>query len=211
MQVDPSASMWRWSIGVEIGGREFDIPALAARDWWPVLAAGDPGRVLELIDAPDLDDHLIEITLTEADGRAMIEAIEQAAGRSLHVAYVLVAVAESQWPVINGRMMLRGFRWDTAPLGAALDVIYTIVIEGLDEEARKKFLDMLENDALTTGRKRTVDRERVLDEFEAMAGPRPTGARSSAGPSGSGPPRTRQRRPQRRPDGPSPAPTAPPG
>lgn len=202
MDVDPLASMRCWAITVELGGREFEIPALPAVDWWPVLLDSNPSTFLDLLKSEteagesDLDGMLLDGMITGADlSEAASDAIEEATGRSLHAAFVLATVANIQWPVIGGQMARDGFRWDVQPIGAALDAVYAIVLEAMEEKNRGKFLALLENDtASQPGRKRTPS-QRVVDEFEAMAGPRPTPVplpgKATAAPSGSQPTRTR--------------------
>jgi hypothetical protein len=206
MTVDPLASMRCWAIELELGGRTYEVPALPAADWWPVLVSADKTMVLDFVvsrpdDPMNLDELLLagQITSDEVT-EALTEAIEQTAGRSFHVASVLALTAHQYWPTINGALAQRGFRWDVMPLGAALDAVYAVILDHLDKDGREKFLAVLGNESLTKPEgKRTVS-PRVVSEFETMAGPRPTtGARASAEPSGSGPPRTLPRsRPRRR-------------
>lgn len=215
MDVDPLASMRCWAITVELGGREYEIPALPAVDWWPVIAAAEPSGLLDLLksdseaEAFELDAMLLDGRITGKDlGQALIDTIEEVTGRSFHVAFVLATVADSQWPTIGGYLAQSGFRWDLQPIGAALDAIYAVVVGNLDKEPREKFLALLENDALTSGKKEPS--KKVMAEFESMAGPRPAPAplpgKASAGPSGSPRPRTRTQPRPRPQDGRSGAP-----
>lgn len=212
MKVDPAASMRCWALEVMIGGRAYNVSALTADQWWPVLADADPGRLLDLMPESDLDDRLLagELDLTEL-GESLTDAVEEATGRSLHVSIVLAQVAAMHWPVVGGALSRAGFRWDRAPIAAALDAIYLTIVEGLDEEARKRFDALLDNESLTGGGKTVRAREKAMDDFSAMAGPKPSqGVRSSGGPSGSSRPRTpTQPRPLHQND-PSAGPTEPP-
>jgi len=217
VKVDPVASMECWAITLEIGGREYEIPALPAADWWPVLAGVNPGKILDLMpsrlgDPDDLDAQLLAGEIDGAElGSALTDAIEEVTGRSLHVAIVLAAVADHYWPAVGGEMIRRGFRWDQQPIGAALDLIHAVLINGMDDEARDKFTAMLENEALTQPGKKRGPSERVVKEFEAMAGPRPEPrplpGRSSGAPSGSARPKTPTQPRQRRRGGPSSVPS----
>lgn len=203
MEVDPAASMRCWAIELELGGRTYDVPALPASDWWPVLSSRDPSLILDLVvstpdDPANLDDYLLSGEVDQDElAQALTDALEAAAGRSLHVSIVLATVAEMHWASINGALVRRGFRWEDQPLGAALDAIYAEVAGRLDEEALGKFEALLDDESVTRpGKKRTAS-QKVRDEFEAMAGPRPTaGAGASAEPSGSERPRS-QPQPQR--------------
>jgi len=201
-----------WSVEVEIGGTVYEVPPLSAVEWWPVLTSGQAINVIDLLKSSpdgDLDDRLLngEIT-TEELTDALTEAIEEVAGRPFHTAFVLATLAGLHWPAINGAIVRRGFRWDQQPLGAALDAVYSVVMDGLNEEEQKKLTAILDNPAmLPGGRRRKRDREKAAADFEALAGPRPTaGAVATGAPSGSAHPRTRPRPRPRRQGGPLPAP-----
>jgi hypothetical protein len=212
VEVDPVASMRCWAIEIELGGHFFEVPPLPAADWWPVLTSADRALILDMVESSpehDLDEMILAGELSGDDlSQALLDTIESVTGRPAQAAYVLAAVAQLQWPSINGRLAERGFRWDVMPIGAALDAIYAIVVGALEEEPRKRFLALL--DRPLPGHKREIDRDKVVSEFEAMAGPKPTGGavaktetpptggvRSSGGPSGSARPRTpRQRQPR---------------
>ncbi len=219
MKVDPAASMRCWAVEVELAGHVFTIPAMPAADWWPLLLAQDTSTFLDALMSTkkdvDLDLALLDGTLTGEEVRDVhMDTIEEAAGRSFHAAVVLAAAADAAWPMVSGHLATRGFRWDVMPLGAALDAVYLTMINGLDEEARKKFEAFLDNEAMTTpkSRRRGPDRERVRSEFEQFAGPMPTAGSLSTGvPSDNARPRTRQRPRPPLPDDPSSAPTTPPG
>lgn len=207
MEVDPLASMRCWAIELELGGRTFDVPALPAVDWWPVLSAGDLNLILDFVvsdplDPFDLDEMLLSGALSAGElETALGDAIEAATGRSLHASLVLATVANMQWASINGALVKRGFRWDEQPLGAALDAIYSEVTERLGNATVDKgkkppldaFLALLENEEMTTGKKRAAP-ARIVDEFESIAGPRPkTGVKSTGAPSDNARPKTRTR------------------
>jgi len=214
VDVDPLASMRCWAIDITLGGRTFEIPAVPAVDWWPVLASMKPSGVLDLLMSTDteLDAMLLDGRVTGAElTEAAIEAIEEATGRSVHASFVLAIVGNDHWQVLGGQVAQAGFRWDVQPIGAALDLIYALIMEGLpDKAARDKFLGILEDESLTRPSKKRTPSERVVAEFEAMAGPRPKPApvpgRSTAEPSGSALPRSRPRPRQPRQDVPSGAP-----
>lgn len=218
MDVDPLASMRCWAIELELGGRTYEVPALPAVDWWPVLVSADLSMILDFVaSTPDdpfnLDDLLLESAFTSAElTTTLMDAMEETAGRSFHAAFVLATVANSQWSAINGAMVQGGFRWDEQPLGAALDGIYAVVTGRLEKEPLDKFLALLENEALTTGKRRGRSREKVENEFETLAGPKPTtGAVATGAPSDSGRPKTRPRLQRVRQGGQSGAPKRQPG
>jgi hypothetical protein len=203
VDVDPLASMRCWAITVELGGREFEIPALPAADWWPVITDATPSGLLDLLkseseeDETELDMMLLDGRLTGAElGDVFTDVVGEATGRSFHAAFVLATVAAMHWPVIGGEMAKRGFLWDRQPIGAALDAIYAVIVGGLEKENQEKFLALLENETLTRGGKRQPS-QRVMDEFESMAGARPAPApvpgKASAELSGNRRPKTRPR------------------
>jgi hypothetical protein len=220
VEVDPLASMRCWALELELGGRTFDVPALPAADWWPVLVSGDLSQILDFVvsTSGDLDEMLLAGEVTQDQlSQALTDAVEETAGRPLHAARVLASLAAMHWVTINGEMAKHGFRWEVMPLGAALDAIYLIAVNGIPEKSedgkrrpRDEFLALLENEALTSGKPTPRQRAKLVDEFEGMAGPRPTaGVRSTGELSGSGRPKTRTRpRPPRQAD-PSREPTPP--
>lgn len=222
MDVDPAASMRCWEVDIELDRWTYTIPALPAADWWTAIRGGRITDLTDLIsEKPDprqpkrplLDDLIPELEPGELT-TALNDAIEEACGRSMHAAVVLVSVAADQWPSIGGAIAKAGFRWDVQPIGAALDLVYFIVASALEEKKREEFDALLENESLTAGKPTERQRAKAVAEFEEIAGPRPTsGARSQStgAPSGSERTRTRRRPRPPRPGAPSPAPTSPPG
>jgi hypothetical protein len=202
-----------WALELELGGRTFDVPALPAADWWPVLVSGDLTQILDFVvsTSGDLDEMLLTGEVTQDHlTQALTDAVEETAGRSLHASIVLSAVATMNWASVNGSLARRGFRWDQQPLGAALDALYATITEHMNKENLGKFLALLESESLTSGKPTPRQRAKMAEEFEGMAGPRPTsGVKSTGEPSGSGRPKTRTRpRPPRQAD-PSRGPTRP--
>lgn len=212
MDVDPFASMRVWELEIVVGSRVITIPALPASEWFPVLAKGDLYAILDMQESNEgeiLEDILDGVLSSEDLEDALTDAIEEVCGRAYMVAFTLAYTARTRWDVFGGRLVLAGFRWDEAPIGAALDAIYSILMESLNEEGRTKFLALLENPALLTGGKvRPADKAKMEAGFEEMAGPKPTtgAVRSTAAPSGDARPRTRQRQIRPHPDARSGAP-----
>ncbi len=218
MEVDPAASMRCWAVEITLGGRDYEVPALPAVDWWPVISSGDLTAILDLVvSSPDdpfnLDDLLLSGSVDAAElPAALTDALEAVTGRSLHVCIVLASVASMHWASINGALVRRGFRWDVQPIGAALDAIYAEVTGRLEKEDLDRFNDLLENETITQPGKKRTPSQRVISEFEAMAGPRPKpGPVASAGPSDGERPRTPTPPRPRHPGGPSRVPRKPPG
>ena len=206
MEVDPLASMRCWAITVELGGREFDIPALPAVDWWPVLLDASPFGMVDLLkstEGEELDAMLLDGRVTHAEmSQVLMDAISEATGRTFHASFVLATVAAMHWPVVGGQLARDGFRWDVLPIGAALDAVHSVIVDSFPsdkdgEKAREKFLALLEDETLTQPGKKRAPSQRIMTEFESMAGPMPAPAplpgKASAEPSASQRPRTRTR------------------
>lgn len=208
MEVDPAASLRIWAVEVELGGRTFEVPALPAADWLPVLMSADPLQVLDLIrsssedGSADLDDMILS---GQVGGEELIDAmtgaIEEVTGRPYTAALVLAVAAQDRWLVVSGNLARTGFRWDEMPIGAALDAIYLTLAERIKSEDLPRFHAMMERPlASRRGAVRPADRERALTDFEELAGPRPEGVRSSGEQSGNARPRTQPRSRPPRPD-----------
>jgi hypothetical protein len=87
VEVDPLASMRCWAIQLELGGRTYEVPALPAVDWWPVLVSADLGQILDFVvstpeDPFNLDDLLLDGAFTTAELiEVLTDALEEVAGR----------------------------------------------------------------------------------------------------------------------------------
>lgn len=219
MKVDPLASLRCWAIGVELGGQEYTLPALPAAGWWPLLAEPSPAALLDMITDPDLSDRLLADEIeTEEIEQALVELIEEVAGRPFMAAMVTIEVATQHWASVNGQLVRDGVRWDVLPLGAVLDAIHALLLERLGDGKNEKTQRLYRDEYLAAletplpGQRN----KKALSDFEALAGPRPTAVaaeqqpRSSAAPSEGT--RSRIRTPSRPPRRPalSGAPTTPP-
>ena len=176
MNVDPAASLRIWELEIDLGGRTFDVPASPASVWFPVLLSGNPLEVLDMIADEALDDVLLSGQVGPDElVETLLVAIEQAAGREFHAAFVLAQVAAVQWAAISGALAERGFDWDARPLGAALDAIYAVVVKGLDKDGLARFQSLLDNPMGALGRRRAGRRQQALEDFSSVAGPKPQG------------------------------------
>lgn len=205
MDVDPLASMCCWPAEVDIGGQTYQIPALPAARWWPALAEADLFRVLELIpDGAEIEDRLFSGSLTSDDlAQSLTDVIEEMTGRPLMPSMLLAGAAAGHWPVIGGSLARSGFRWDVMPIGAALDAIYSVITENMDEKKLAEFNTLLSRPAPGPDGKRRIDRRKAVADMEQFAGPMPTiGVLIATGEqSGDTLPRTQQRsQPRRLPD-----------
>jgi hypothetical protein len=194
-----------WELEIDLGGRTFDVPALPASGWFPVLLEGNPLLVLDMIEDETLDDVLLSGQVSPEElVETLLVAIEQAAGREFHAAFVLAQVAAVQWAAISGTLAERGFDWETRPLGAALDAIYAILVKSLDKEALARFQSLLDNPTGALSRRRAGRRKQMAEDFAEIAGPKPQGGViATAERSGNARPKTRPRPQQPRPPAPS--------
>jgi hypothetical protein len=170
MNVDPVASLRIWAVELELGGRTYEVPALPAADWFPVISSMDLLQVLDLMpsslsgEGPDLDEMLLSGKVTgEEMTDALTSVVEEVTGRPYHAALVLAVAARDRWPVVGGELARRGFRWDEMPIGAALDAVYLTLVERIKAEDIPRFHALLET-PVASGRGRTVrpaDRERA--------------------------------------------------
>ena len=218
--VDPEASLALWDLDVDLGGRRFTVPALPASGWFPVILSADVYSVLDMLvstggeDPEDPMDLVLAGTVPADElGKICLQAVEEVAGRPFQVAYVLAVAAESQWQMINGRLSLAGFDWDERPIGAALDAIFMIILEGMHtEEKRKEFLALLDQAVPANPEARPEDAAKAETEFANLAGPKPTGGvRASGAPSDGARSRIRSRPLEPRQDAASGAPNPRPG
>lgn len=213
MKADPLAAMRCWAVDIELGGQVYTVPPLPAADWWPILAGGDLAAVLGLIEDGDIDDRLLDESISSAElEQAFTDAVEEVSGRTLHEAVTIAGAASVLWSWVGGRLARYGFRWDVMPLAAALDAVHGLLMENLTEEFRAKYEALLRPPVLK------IDREQAVADFAAVVGaPPPTGGvrmpLSSDAPSGDTPPRTppqpRSRRPRARSDAPTKPPATP--
>lgn len=200
MEVDPTASMQIWAVDLELGGRVFEIPALPAADWLPVLMSGRTVTVLDMVNDPDgVDDVIATGQAGPEEIRDGVNAvIEQMAGRDLHAATVIAQAAALRWEIIGGDLARRGVRLDQISLGAALDALYATIAQGLKPEALERFRAALEP-STQSRRPPRANRRAAESQFEDMAGPKPAPVpvKATGGPSGGGRPKTRQQLRQR--------------
>lgn len=198
MEVDPAASMRVWAVELELGDRTYEVPPMPAADWYDLLVDGNLLGLLDLIEDDDLTEAILAGRVTSDELTEKLgQVVEHAAGRPLGAALALLQAARVTWSVIGGELARGGFRWDQAPLGAALDAVYTTVMAALKPEGRRRFQALLDSEAGAParpgpgGRRRRVNRDRAMADFETMAGPRPSPA--TAAPSAGGRPRTPRR------------------
>lgn len=124
-----------------MGGEYFEIPALPAADWLPVLMC-DP---LELEDifpgmaGPQahqaIEDMLLEGVLNLGELKKLsIDILDQVTGRTWYVGLNIAAAAWNSWEIIGGELVFRGVRATDISLAAWLDAVYLIIMRNLDQD-----------------------------------------------------------------------------
>lgn len=197
MDVDPVASVRIWSVDLDLGGETFEIPALPAADWVPILMSGRLLDVLDLVDDPDRVDRVMVRGDIEPDQirDAIRSVVEQVSGRDAHTAMVIVQSAALRWEVIGGDLVRSGVRFDQIPLGAALDAIHASIMAHLKPEDREKFQSALRPPEQGDQPSHS-ERKRAESQFTEMAGPKPdpapVPAQANDAPSANVRPKTRQ-------------------
>ena len=119
---------------LEVGGKEYEIPALPATDWLQVL----------MKEEPDLEDILHELVpegtsllfdesldLDEL-WQILLDVIEQASGRHWWIAMRLINVIRGSWNVVGAEMFYRGIDPNTLSLAAWLDAMLLVLIRAMD-------------------------------------------------------------------------------
>lgn len=142
--MNPAAALRPAAVVVELGDWEYEIPELPAADWLEALLRGWVGVVPGMLHPDDRVEILRDLfsgAISRDDITASARAaVEAASGLRWWEAERLWGTASSDelWRVISGQLLARV---DLAhvSLGAALNVTYTIMVEGLKEEKRVAF------------------------------------------------------------------------
>lgn len=199
---DAIASLRRWAVEVDLGGRTVRIPPLSAADWLGVLMKVDVLAVFDLAeDSIDVEDMLIDGVITIEDAKAAaFQLVECAAGRAPWVAFTLAHLAAGNWSTIGADLGRMSVRFESIPVGAALDAIYGSLCRAMDEKGLKQLELILANPPEEFGGKparRAVARPvrqlpAIAEQYVRVR------------------PKTQLRRPQDRPAAPTARPTPPP-
>jgi hypothetical protein len=174
VDIDPIASFRQWAIEVDLGGRVLRIPPTPAADWMPTLMTLDLWRVLDLAEDFDVDELLIDGSVTVAEvSEALLKVVEAASGRTTWAAMALIHAATANWKVVGAEMMRFAPRFDEMSLGSALDMIYATLSRCMDDKSLKKFDIVLANAPEELGGKPTRARasRRPVRQLPASAAP----------------------------------------
>lgn len=174
LTTDPTWSLSVWSVVVTICGRDFEIPALPAADW--LLALMPVGIYLDdilpgLLDPADgeaVEDLLHEGVLDWNElADIALEVVGHVSGRPWWVALRLIVTARDNWEAFGGELAMKCDA-ATMSLGAWLDVVFLLILRGLEDSKRTLFLMKLELPPPGYGSK-PEEIEMSSDAFMALA------------------------------------------
>lgn len=129
MEVDGGALIRPRAVLVDLGGREYRIPALPASTWMLVILEQTWSDVVPGLLEGDMDDLYEQVESGEVTGEACELAAKDALGAVAGVSWwsVLALVhSAAQDPAVFGELRTSGLDLETAPLGAALVSLYRI-------------------------------------------------------------------------------------
>ena len=145
LNLDPVWSLKPWPVMVLLGGREFEIPAMAAADWLSYLMQPVPdvdGLILDFLGASDDLLYAGRITVEELY-EAILDLISTVCARPWWVALRQVNVARSGWHVLGPKMLER-VDFEHVSIAAFLDVLLVVTLESMDPKTTAMFVLKLE-------------------------------------------------------------------
>lgn len=140
MEFEGAATLRCWSIDVDLGGRTYTIPPVAADAWLLAIAEGTwadlvPGM---LEDAGEVDDAIVDGLLDGDELRtAAHQALEAAAGCKWWIARTLAGVAMTSW--VGGELQLKRIDPTRISLAAYLSAAYRATTVNMTKEQRGEF------------------------------------------------------------------------
>lgn len=146
--MDAIASLRPYPIDIQVGDDwVYTIPALPAADWIEAVLADDglkapvPGLLNDEDRSLVVEDYVFGRLSAEQIAEASREALEVAAGRPWWEADRLIrsAATREAWPIINGELVRRGFRFNEESVGAFCNTVYSMAVQGLKESDRATF------------------------------------------------------------------------
>lgn len=173
--VDPLGSLRSWELIVELGGREYMVPAASAAEWLAVLLE-DPFDLSSILPGMLAEDDQSALADAAWAGRvgdkeledAALEIISEVTGRDWWWAMHLLWVAAGSWMIVYGRMVTQGINPTAIPIGAFLDALYLTCTQGMDKEQRSAFDRDLEKPPPGVSPEEAIDEEAEAASFLGM-------------------------------------------
>lgn len=145
--MDPVAAIRPYPIDVQLGPWIYTIPELSAADWLEAVVSRDPGAIVPgLMDEATQRDVWRCVLRGEITPDEINEGWRYALGAAVGQPWwsaarlLLSAAHRDAWPVIHGRLSLRGVDLERVSIGALWNAIYYIGLEGCnDQTERAKF------------------------------------------------------------------------
>lgn len=142
--MDAGAALRPAPIEVELGPWIYTIPALPAADWIEAILDDDGGAIVPGLMDPDTAHDVWREFLC---GRIQREELEQAWRHAIGAAsgqpwwqaarLVMSAVHGEAWPLVHGKLVMRGVDLDAISLGAFYNVVYRMGIESCKDDAER--------------------------------------------------------------------------
>lgn len=169
MRFDAAASLKCWRIVVDIGGRDYTIPAQPAGPWLSALVSGSwrpilPGMLVGA-DADRILDEMergrVKVSALDAAAR---EAVAEVCGMKWWSAVRLAAWLWGNWDTVGSLVLARGLAMDRDPIGAVLVVAYRVIQEHRKDEQERQRIDLeLDKPPVNAG----VSAEEMFDQQAA--------------------------------------------
>lgn len=156
-----------WPAVVQVGPKEFEIPALAAADWLAYLMLPAPdvdGLILDLFDGGEELLYSGKITV-EVLYEAVLDLISLVCARPWWMALRQIYVVREAWHVLGPRMMEK-VDLERVSIAAFLDVLMVVTLECMDPKDTTMFVMKLETPPVEAG----VDQPAPIDVMEMDRG-----------------------------------------
>ncbi len=147
---DPIWSLRPYSVSVEVGSRSYEIPAASAADWLTVLMNPNltadhvfPGMLTENQQA-EVERYLHQggIGIEEYLDLGW-EVVSEVSGRPWWIAMRMIMTAVSSWDAVGGEL-IRKIDAERVSIAGWLDVLFPIILQGLEDSKRSMYLLKLE-------------------------------------------------------------------
>ncbi len=141
---DPLASLQIWGVTVELGGRDFVVPALPASAWLQVLLVERPQPenwfpgFLDPGDQLALYEMLLDGSVGDDDFETTVfDVLEEVSGRKWWITLRLCVSLRHHWEWVGGKLALSGLTPFGVSLAFWLDGAYTAMLDGILERSAK--------------------------------------------------------------------------